>query len=217
MNSPDSKIDYVERMTASVTHEFQNVLAIIKENTGLIGDCFRFGNIAGGDTGGILERSIESIEQQIKRGSTLSSCLNQFAHSYGHKKKGVNVYQSIETLIVISGRIFERKGITLSFSGDDTVFFDVVPMEFSHLTFRCLEILSELIPDGTDISITLGASQHESFLLAECIKDNTAIPVFSKEGNPDEFVFKEAESEFLDSGLSISNTESGFKINHVGS
>ncbi len=72
---------FMGRVTAGVTHELKNVLAIIKESAGLIEDILALNKDLAGPHQEKVVRVLSNIRQQVDRGVDLSSRLNAFAHS----------------------------------------------------------------------------------------------------------------------------------------
>ncbi len=68
-------------ITASITHEMQNVMAIIRESGALVGDVMRLNGPPRLKHGDKLQSSLGNIEEQVQRGRELMLMLNGFAHA----------------------------------------------------------------------------------------------------------------------------------------
>lgn len=141
----DPKSEFMGRVTASVTHEIQNVLAVIKESAGLMEDLTLLMNQGQGLSG--MEEKVasclRSIKNQAYRGVSLTSRLNAFAHSPDYSVFTFNPVETIKKLLGISERIFRLKGTVISFTEPD--FADSLttdPLGFQMLVFACLETLT---------------------------------------------------------------------------
>ena len=97
-------------MSASVSHEIKNVLAIIKENAGLLQDMLAM------DARGIplsperLTRLAQSIDRQVARGDGVVRNMNRFAHSADHPSETVDVQEAIRFVIDLADRLIAMKG-----------------------------------------------------------------------------------------------------------
>jgi hypothetical protein len=89
MSTPeDRNAAFVAEVTAGTTHEIRNVLAIVKESAGLIGDLIYAFNRRGSLDQDKLTRSLGRIDAQVARGTELLSNLSRFAHSLDHGSPG---------------------------------------------------------------------------------------------------------------------------------
>ena len=74
-------LDFFGKVNASISHELKNVMAIISETAGLLGD---LSEVARGGTSvdpAMLTSSTDSIIEEIQRGFTTIRQMNRFAHS----------------------------------------------------------------------------------------------------------------------------------------
>ena len=72
---------FMGNILASVTHEMQNVMAIIKESGALADDILKLNGPPRMRHGDKLDNSLVNIQQQVERGRTLMLMLNGFAHA----------------------------------------------------------------------------------------------------------------------------------------
>ena len=76
---------FLGRTTAGVTHELQNVLAIIKESSGLMRDLIFLSDETSDHSRDRFQRSFQTIDNQVNRGVQLLNNLNRLAHTLkGH-------------------------------------------------------------------------------------------------------------------------------------
>ena len=100
-------------VTASISHEIKNVLAIVGENAGLLSD-LTF--MAEKGTPINLERVAkiaDTLQRSVKRSDGIVKNLNTFAHSIDHDENTVDLSE----LIAFASRLFARfanmRGVTL--------------------------------------------------------------------------------------------------------
>ena len=72
---------FVSGVLASVTHEMQNVMAIIKESGALADDILKINGPPRMKHGDKLENALVNIQEQVQRGRDLMLMLNGFAHA----------------------------------------------------------------------------------------------------------------------------------------
>ena len=90
--------------TASISHELKNVLAIIKENNGLIDDYLIMSEKGVPFEPERLKTALIRIEQQIQRADGVIKALNQLAHTVDDTEKTVDLNEILHLLSTISAR-----------------------------------------------------------------------------------------------------------------
>lgn len=103
-------IRFFGEMTASISHEIKNVLAIINENAGLLNDLVAMGGQGRPLSLERLQRLGDSIERQVKRGDGIVKNLNRFAHSADHAAEAVDVGAVIHFVVDLASRLIAMKG-----------------------------------------------------------------------------------------------------------
>lgn len=107
------EIRYFGRVTASISHELKNVLAILNEHAGLLEDF-----VAMAAHGRPLD--VERIRQlsagmlkQIVRGDTIVRNMNRFAHTADHERATADVAGLVELAVQMFGRTASARGVTV--------------------------------------------------------------------------------------------------------
>ena len=109
---PQTEIAFFGRITAGVTHELKNVLAIINEASGLMQDLMTLSK----ETPAYHDRfqkALTSIKGQIQRGQNLIAKLNQFAHTPDVNIRAVDLFDAAGHLVALSQRFAALKNVTL--------------------------------------------------------------------------------------------------------
>lgn len=103
-------IRFFGEISASVSHDIKNVLAIINENAGLLRDMLAMN--AKGMPLSIerLTRLAASIDRQVARGDGLVRNLNRLAHSADHREESVDVIEALELMVHLAGRLIAMRG-----------------------------------------------------------------------------------------------------------
>lgn len=78
------ELAFFGKIAASVTHELRNVLAVINESNGLMADYLAMMREAPFPHREKFQRSVQKIEEQVRRGVEITSRFNRFAHSMDH-------------------------------------------------------------------------------------------------------------------------------------
>lgn len=102
------------KITASVTHELNNVFGIIGENSGLLSDrMMRVENNESIDREKII-KICETLQRHIERGQAVIKKLNTFAHSVDEPVGNFNLADAVQNTILLSSRFAYRKRVELN-------------------------------------------------------------------------------------------------------
>ena len=100
----EKEIAFIGRITAGVTHEVNNVLASIREISGLLSDILSITSEESFTRKEKFETSIQKIQNQEKRGVKLINQLNKFAHLPDFNSTETDLNELIEHLIFLMER-----------------------------------------------------------------------------------------------------------------
>lgn len=99
-----SGLQFFGKVSASVSHELKNVLAIINENAGLLEDltfAARRGSPIDPDR---LERTVQNFAKQIRRADEILKNMNRFAHSVDQFEAQVDLGDLAGLVAQLAGR-----------------------------------------------------------------------------------------------------------------
>ena len=104
------------KMSASISHEVKNVLAIINENAGLLNDLVMMAERGVAVEPQRLVGIAGTIDKQVRRADLIAKNLNRFAHSADHLQGEVDLAEWVELALALVGRFASNRGIRLEFS-----------------------------------------------------------------------------------------------------
>jgi signal transduction histidine kinase len=145
---------FLAAMTASATHEVRNVLAIIKESAGLVGDMAH----ASGERGVMdrekVFRALDRIETQVKRGADLLTNLNRLSHTLDHDLSTVDLGEEVEQMLFRGQRFARKRGQQVA-AGNRTneCTLTVNPLHLHMVLFAALERCLETMPEGSTVTV----------------------------------------------------------------
>lgn len=128
-------------ITASLSHEINNVVAIIGELSGLQGDL-----LLGAQRGRPVDEEklkglSERITKQAKRGETTIKMLNRFAHSIDDPVKDLDLRKLVEEITALAQRFAFLKGVRLETRlAEETIAITSNPFSLQQAIFACIEI-----------------------------------------------------------------------------
>lgn len=145
---------FMGRITASTTHEFRNVLAIVKESAGLIDDLVARCDGVGSEEAERLKRATARIDAQVNRGAELLSHLNRFSHCLDRTSNGFDLDQEIEQVVFLSQRLARQGRHRLEVDpGSDNAPVTLDSLHFQMALFTGVEICLEQVPEGGRILV----------------------------------------------------------------
>jgi signal transduction histidine kinase len=148
------KTEFMGKITAGVTHEIKNVLAIIKESAGLLEDLLFLAKDNAPLPREKLQRTLNRIAEQVTRGVDLSTKLNAFAHSSDEISASVEINQAVSQAAHLCKRFARLKEITVEVKPaekNSTITTD--PLLLQMLLFQCMDLLMHLTGPGSTIEL----------------------------------------------------------------
>ena len=115
----DLEMAFLGKITASMTHEIKNTLAIILESSGLLSDLITLSKDAAFPHQDKFQRVLGNINDQVHRSVDITTRLNQFAHSMDEPLAEVNVADLLERVVLLMRRLAKRQGIELKAEASD--------------------------------------------------------------------------------------------------
>jgi len=136
----ESGLQFFGKMTASISHEIKNVLAIINENAGLLEDLILMAEQGKAIDPQRLKTMSQTLMRQVKRADTILKNLNRFAHSADASLQTIDLNDLIELLAALSSRFAALRGITLNPKLDPSpVTLRTSPFLLMNLLWLCLD------------------------------------------------------------------------------
>jgi C4-dicarboxylate-specific signal transduction histidine kinase len=181
----EKEIQFIGKITAGVTHEVNNVLASIREISGLMTDILSITDEKSFPRKEKFQTSLEKIQNQVQRGVKLTSQLNKFSHLPDSNKIDVDLNELIEHLIFLTERFARIKNITLqNQSSTQSIILTTDPFLLQMALFNCISFLLNKMANEGEISI---CPQKKA-------SDCSVIISFKKDGTDKSTIFKDASS-----------------------
>jgi signal transduction histidine kinase len=158
--SETSGLQFFGKVTASISHEIKNILAIIKENAGLLEDLTLLA-----EKGRPLEiervRVVAGkIKDQVMRGDGIIGNMNHFAHSVDRTIEQVELGEVIALVIELARRLAFMKGINLELKNSPArIMITTNPFLLENLIWTCLNLAMESEPHPGTIGFIRESSE----------------------------------------------------------
>jgi C4-dicarboxylate-specific signal transduction histidine kinase len=106
-------LKFFGKVTASVSHEIKNVLAIINESAGLLDDFILMAAKGKPFNQELFNALPGRIRAQVQRADGIMKNINQFAHSIDEPEMVVEVPEVVELVLALAQRYASQKGVAL--------------------------------------------------------------------------------------------------------
>jgi signal transduction histidine kinase len=197
-------LGFFGKITASISHELKNSLAIINEKAGLLEDFALMVNKGIPLDPERMESLAGQIIKQVGRANDIIRTLNVFAHSAEEPLKNTDLAQVLTLVIRLCSRFADMKSVTMAPNiPTDPMTIQTRPFFAEHLICHCLTAAMDWA--GLEKNIKIGM---------EHTNDDVRIHIFSLDTTkqPDNVVFPDKETQLLANALHArveQNRESG--------
>ena len=180
----DKEVAFFGKITAGITHELKNVLAIIRESSGLMGDIISISPEAVVKHQEKIQNSIVRIKEQIERGVNITDRLNRFAHSTDETLAKVDLQETIEQLITLAQRFARLKHVVLKTAPPDQegppVTLVTRHIQIHMALFASLECCFTIMSAGGEINIGISKFEGKNAVHVVCKGDLPLQTEFSR-------------------------------------
>jgi signal transduction histidine kinase len=159
MGRPDVKIktelQFFGKMTASISHEIKNVMAIINESAGLLEDYTLMMEKGLPIDPQKLNLVSQRVARQIRRADEITKNMNSLAHSVDHFQKSIDLGEILELAVGLSKRPADMRSITLSLKlPTDPLSVITSPFHLQNLIWQVLDFAMDASGDGKTVGLT---------------------------------------------------------------
>jgi C4-dicarboxylate-specific signal transduction histidine kinase len=151
--------EFFGAMTASVSHELNNVLSIIDQNIGLVDDMVRAEEQGRPLSVERLAQAVSAIHKQDQRGLKIIRRLNRFAHSADAAVMEFDVNETIGNFVELVTRLVNLKQMSLTYTPyAEPLMIRNRPFALQQLLFAVMRpVLASAVPErALDVSVATG-------------------------------------------------------------
>ena len=144
------------RVSASISHEIKNSLAIINENAGLLEDLTRLAEKGIPLSTERLQRLSATIEKQVDRADKIIKKMNRFSHSTDHMIQPVDIYEATVFVTDLCDRLIRMHNVAVKVAPPETplvISSNLFCLE--HVIWACIEFVTKAVGTGETITITI--------------------------------------------------------------
>ena len=107
----ETGLQFFGRISASISHEIKNVLAIVNENAGLLEDLTLLADRGKPLHPARLKIMAAAVKNQVGRADGIIKNMNRLAHSIDQTITTVDLDQTIELVIALTARFAAMRGV----------------------------------------------------------------------------------------------------------
>ncbi|MGC8658145.1 MAG: hypothetical protein ACP5U1_03640 [Desulfomonilaceae bacterium] len=205
---------FMGKVTAAMTHDMQNVLAIISEAAGLAQDLLVMSDDSVFPLKNRLIEVVGKIEGQVARGSEIVGELNRFSHVPDDKKRQEDMDAVLNQTIFLSAKLSRLNQVTLKVEQlEEPIILNYNPLKSRMLVYRTLEFLTPLVGKGSEI--ILKPVRFPDGKVGVCFKIKTSTSgKFKLEEIVNISSWGDLESEFVVEGVSIRPSENNILLSY---
>jgi C4-dicarboxylate-specific signal transduction histidine kinase len=164
----ETGLQFFGKMSASISHEIKNALAIINENAGLLHDYTQMADKGMAITPERLKTLAQKFMDQIRRADGIVKNMNRFAHSVDDSIKNIELGELLEFVAALCSRFAFMRGVALEpASPVAQVKITTNPFFLENLIWLCLEYAMGKAGQGKTVG-----------LVAEETEDGARIRIF---------------------------------------
>jgi len=159
----ETSLRFFGKMSASISHEIKNALAVMNENAGLLED-FTFMAEKGMPMDPERVKVLaEKIMQQIQRADGIIKNMNRFAHSADEAVKSVDVGDMSDFVAALYARIASGKGITLKAKPPAIrITITTAPFLLENLMGLCIDFALNSVGSGKTLDIITEEAENSA-------------------------------------------------------
>ena len=160
----ETGLQFFGRMSASISHEIKNVLAIINENAGLLEDFSLMAERGMPIDPGRLKTMAEKVKLQISRADGIIKNMNRLAHSIDETITTVDLDQTIELFMALTDSFTVMRGVKVDLQlPGSPLTIPTAPFFLMNLLWLCLDF--SMSASGDEKRVELVVEETENSVL----------------------------------------------------
>ena len=157
----ETGLQFFGQISASISHEIKNVLAIINENAGLLEDFTLMADRGIPMDPARLKVMAEAVKKQIGRADGIIKNMNRFAHSIDQTITTVDLAQPIELVIALTARLAAMRGVEVALQlPENPVKLQTAPFFLMNLLWLCLDFSMSASGDDKQVELVVEAAEN---------------------------------------------------------
>jgi C4-dicarboxylate-specific signal transduction histidine kinase len=137
----ENGLQFFGKVSASLSHEFRNVLATLYENAGLLEDLVLMAEKGMPLDAKRVKDLATRLKGQVRRGTEIADNMNRFAHSVDEPLASVNLYEMLDLVTSLAQRTASVHGVALQTrNAGPPLVIRIAPFGLENLIWLCLDL-----------------------------------------------------------------------------
>ena len=152
----EAGLQFFGRISASISHELKNVLAIVNENAGLLEDLTLMADRGQPIDPARLKKMAKTVKKQIGRADEILKNMNRFAHSGDEAVAEVDLNQTLELFMALTERFRTMRGVEADLQlSANPLSIATAPFFLMNLLCLCLDFAMSAGGEGKRIDLVV--------------------------------------------------------------
>jgi signal transduction histidine kinase len=152
----ETGLQFFGRISASISHELKNVLAIVNENAGLLEDLTIMADRGQSIDPARLKKMAEAVKKQIGRADEILKNMNRFAHSIDETVADNDLNQTIELVKALTARFAAMRSVKVDLQlPASSYLIPTAPFFLMNLLCLCLDFSMTACGDGKRVELVV--------------------------------------------------------------
>jgi signal transduction histidine kinase len=143
------------KVNASISHELKNILAIISETAGLLGDLTQQATKGGKIDLKLINTCSNDIVEEIQRGFATIKHMNKFAHSVDNAIESVDLIEVLRLVISLSGFLSFASKVRFDPAEKTDCTIRTCPFRLQNLIYQTLVFAFESAGPDDEIEVAI--------------------------------------------------------------
>lgn len=149
-------LKFFGRISASISHEIRNALAVINEHAGLLEDMTLMVEKGMPLDAARLKRTAAAVLKQVERVDGIVKTMNRFAHSVDEPLKRVDLAETLELVVRLFGRFAAMRQVSLAPESPlSSVAVATRPFQLQNLIGLCLDYAIQSAGAGGTVKLSI--------------------------------------------------------------
>jgi len=156
----ETGLKFFGRISASVSHEIKNVLAIINESAGLMEDLAELTQRGTPVDPERMKSLAQKVKHQIKRADGIINNMNRFAHSADEALQDIDLRDMVRLVLALCERLATMRGVTLATEGNgNPLVIRTNPFLLQNLIWLCLDFAIQAVDEAKTLVLMAEATE----------------------------------------------------------
>jgi len=158
---PETGLQFFGRISASISHEIKNVLAIVNENAGLLEDLTLMADRGKPIDPARLKIMAATLKKQVGRADGIIMNMNRLAHSIDQTVTTADLDQTIELVIALTARFAAMRGVKVDLQlPTNPLTIKTAPFYLMNLLWLCLDFSMSASGDEKQVELVVEETKN---------------------------------------------------------